>query len=223
MNSFTTQLHRSPLAVADPQRDLIDPAVQGTRNVLTEANNVDSVKRVVVTSSIVAIYGDNTDRVDSATGKFTEKDWNSTSSLNHSPYAYSKLLAEKEAWKIAEEQQRWDLITINPSLVIGPGINPHATSESFNLMKNFGNGKMRMGVPGFRRRNRRCTRRGRRTRASGIYTKRVRAISDFRSQHQLPPNGSTVAEGIWASVSLSAVRFSPSPWSGSLALCWISP
>lgn len=137
------------ISVDDPQRDLIDPAVQGTRNVLTEANNTDSVKRVVVTSSIVAIYGDNTDRVKTATGKFTEQDWNDTSSLDHSPYAYSKLLAEKEAWKIAGGQKQWDMITINPSLVIGPGINPHATSESFNLMKNFGNGKMRMGVPDF--------------------------------------------------------------------------
>lgn len=137
------------VSVADPQKELIEPAVNGTRNVLEQANKTDSVKRVVVTSSVAAIYGDNIDVQNSKTGKFTEADWNTTSSLSHGPYSYSKVEAEKEAWKIAKAQDRWDLVTINPSLVIGPGINPHATSESFNLIKNFGDGTMRLGVPNF--------------------------------------------------------------------------
>ena len=137
------------MSVDNPPRDLVDPAVQGTQNVLEEASRTDSVKRVVVTSSVVAIYGDNIDLQNSATGQFTEQDWNTTSSLTHNPYSYSKVQAERAAWKIAESQQQWDLVTINPGLVIGPGINPHATSESFTLMKNFGNGKMRMGVPDY--------------------------------------------------------------------------
>ena len=55
------------------------------------------------------------------------------------------MLAEKEAWKINEKQDRWDLVTVNPTLVIGPGINPHATSESFKLVKQFGDGTMKAG------------------------------------------------------------------------------
>lgn len=137
------------VTVSDPQRELIEPAEQGTRNVLKQANRTDSVKRVVVTSSVAAIYGDNTDLKDSETGKFTEADWNTTSSLTHYPYSYSKLRAEKEAWRVADAQDRWSLVTINPSLVIGPGINPNATSESFNLIRNFGDGTMRLGVPDF--------------------------------------------------------------------------
>ncbi|MCR9198145.1 MAG: NAD-dependent epimerase/dehydratase family protein [Planctomycetaceae bacterium] len=137
------------MSVQDPQRDLVDPAVKGTQNVLEQASQTPSVKRVVVTSSVVAIYGDNIDLQNSATGKFTEQDWNTTSTLEHNPYSFSKVQAEKEAWKIADAQQQWDLVTINPGLVIGPGINPHATSESFNLMKNFGNGRMRFGVPDY--------------------------------------------------------------------------
>lgn len=137
------------VTVSDPQKELIEPAEQGTRNVLEQANETDSVKRVVVTSSVAAIYGDNTDLKNSKTGKFTEADWNTTSSLTHYPYSYSKLRAEKEAWRIADAQSRWSLVTINPSLVIGPGINPNATSESFNLIKNFGDGTMRLGVPDF--------------------------------------------------------------------------
>ncbi|MDG2245593.1 MAG: NAD-dependent epimerase/dehydratase family protein, partial [Flavobacteriales bacterium] len=49
--------------VKDPQKDLIDPAVKGTENVLETANNTPSVKKVVVTSSCAAIYTDAIDSV----------------------------------------------------------------------------------------------------------------------------------------------------------------
>ncbi|UHJ55402.1 NAD-dependent epimerase/dehydratase family protein [Mycolicibacterium fortuitum] len=42
----------------DAQEALIRPALEGTRNVLNSVNRTDSVKRVVLTSSVVAIYGD---------------------------------------------------------------------------------------------------------------------------------------------------------------------
>lgn len=130
-----------------PQKELIEPAQQGTRNVLEQANHTDAVKRVVLTSSCAAIYGDNADLEDTANGLFTEDDWNTTSSIEHQPYSYSKLLAEKEAWKISQQQDRWDLVVINPSLVIGPGINPKGTSESFNLIRQFGDGSTKSGAP----------------------------------------------------------------------------
>ena len=94
-----------------------------------------SVGRVVLTSSCAAIYGDNVDLKDIPDGLFTEEIWNTSSSLDHQPYAYSKTLAEKEAWKLNEKQTRWNLVTVNPSLVIGPGITPYATSESFKIGK----------------------------------------------------------------------------------------
>lgn len=137
------------LSVNDAQKDLVEPALLGTRNVLQEACRTESVKRVVVTSSCAAIYGDSADVEFTANNKFTEADWNTTSSLNHQPYSYSKQLAEHEAWKIAGTQTRWDLITINPSMVLGPGISPYATSASFELIKKFGDGSLKSGVPDF--------------------------------------------------------------------------
>ncbi|MFA9391405.1 MAG: NAD-dependent epimerase/dehydratase family protein [Prolixibacteraceae bacterium] len=135
--------------VKDPQRDLIDPALKGTQNVLESANKTASVKRVVLTSSVAAIYGDAIDMLALPNGTVTEQHWNTTSSLQHQPYSYSKTLAEKEAWKIAEGQNRWDLVVINPSLVIGPGINPFSTSESFNIVKQIGDGTTKLGAPAF--------------------------------------------------------------------------
>ena len=135
------------LDVEDPVKDLIQPAKLGTRNVLEQANRTPSVQRVVVTSSCAAIYGDNIDLRNTPDGIFTEEIWNTSSSVDHQPYSYSKTLAEREAWKIHDAQDRWDLVVINPSLVIGPGINPHGTSESFNIMKHFGDGTLKAGVP----------------------------------------------------------------------------
>jgi nucleoside-diphosphate-sugar epimerase len=135
------------LGVNDPQKQLIEPALLGTRNILLQANKTDSVKRVVVTSSCAAIYGDNADMQETKGGKFTEDNWNETSSLEHQPYSYSKTLAEREAWKIANDQDRWDLVTINPSFVLGPAINPFASSESFTIFKQFGDGTAKIGVP----------------------------------------------------------------------------
>jgi dihydroflavonol-4-reductase len=135
------------LAVKDPRQDLVDPALLGTRNVLREATRTPSVKRVVLTSSCAAIYGDNADLADTPDGVFTEQIWNTSSSLEHQPYSYSKTVAEQEAWKLSAAQSRWDLVVLNPSLVVGPGISPRATSESFNLIRQLGDGTMRGGAP----------------------------------------------------------------------------
>lgn len=134
--------------VKDPQKELIDPAVNGTANVLNSANEVSSVKRVVVTSSCAAIYTDAIDSVNAPGGKLTEEIWNTTASLDYQPYSYSKTLAEKKAWEIVESQNRWDLVTINPCLVVGPALNPHnTTSETVNILKMLGGGDMKMGAP----------------------------------------------------------------------------
>lgn len=134
--------------VKDPQKELIEPAVNGTANVLNSANAVDSVKRVVVTSSCAAIYTDAVDSVNAKGGQLTEDDWNTTASLEYQPYAYSKVQAEKKAWEIANDQNRWDLVTINPSLVVGPAMNAlQTTSESVKIIKMLGGGDMKMGAP----------------------------------------------------------------------------
>ena len=133
--------------VKDPQKELIDPAVNGTKTVLDSANRTESVTRVVLTSSCAAIYGDNTDIEKSPGGRLDESVWNTTSSLEHGAYSYSKTLAEKAAWEMAEAQDRWKLVAINPSLVIGPALQARPTSESFSLVKQMGDGTMRMGAP----------------------------------------------------------------------------
>ncbi len=133
----------------DAQTELVDPAVKGTRNVLESANRIESVRRVVVTSSCAAIYGDAADCLEMPNGKLTEEIWNTSSSLTHQPYSYSKTQAETAAWDVANAQNRWSMVTINPSLVMGPGVTLQPNSESVSILKQFGDGTMKHGVPKF--------------------------------------------------------------------------
>ncbi|MDO6521477.1 aldehyde reductase [Shimia thalassica] len=133
--------------VKDPQKELIDPAVNGTRNVLEQASQTESVKRVVLTSSCAAIYADAVDCAAAPNGILTEDVWNTTASLDHQPYSYSKTLAERAAWDIAKTQSNWDLVVLNPSLVIGPALNSNPTSESFSIVKQLGDGTLKAGAP----------------------------------------------------------------------------
>ncbi len=128
-------------------RDLVEPARHGTRNVLTATSRVRSVRRVVLTSSVAAVFGDAADMTETDTGCFDERYWNHTSNLQHQPYSYSKTVAEREAWMIAERQAQWDLAVVNPGLVFGPALSADATSESVALIRDFGTGYYRFGVP----------------------------------------------------------------------------
>lgn len=139
----------SPFAmeVKNPQKELIEPAENGTKNVLETANEVHSVKRVVVTSSCASIYTDAIETVNAPGGMITEDIWNTTASIDYQPYYYSKTLAEKKAWEIADAQDRWDLVTINPSFVMGPALNLNAPGESMTTLTRLGGGEMKMGAP----------------------------------------------------------------------------
>jgi nucleoside-diphosphate-sugar epimerase len=131
----------------NPEKELLKPALEGTRNVLETAKRNSSVKRVVLTSSVVAIFGDNADLKFTPGGVFNENGWNQTSSAGHQPYPYSKTIAEKEAWIIAKEQDQWDLVTLNPGWILGPSLSKRVDSLSISMMIQFGNGTYKMGGP----------------------------------------------------------------------------
>lgn len=127
---------------------LLDPAVKGTQSVLNSAAQTPTVKRVVLTSSAYAVAVDAQDNHD--VEKCDESIFQTTASEEYNPYAYSKVLAEKAAWEIAgAEETKYDLVVINPSWVMGPGVKAHPSSESFQFIKMVGDGTMKSGAPKF--------------------------------------------------------------------------
>ncbi len=135
------------LHIKDPQKELIEPALNGTKNILNQVNQTATVKRVVLTSSTAAISGDAIDMQNSKNNILTEEDWNTSSNLKHQPYSYSKTLAEREAWKIQKEQNTWDLVVINPSFVMGPSLSDRKDGESADFMIRMLSGELKTGVP----------------------------------------------------------------------------
>ena len=131
----------------DAVKDIIEPAVFGTENVLNSVNQTASVKRVVLTSSIAATYGDAVDIEQTQNRIFTENDWNITSSESHQPYPYSKVAAERKAWEMVNAQSRWDLVCINPALVLGPSLTAATQSGSVEVLQQFANGLTLLGAP----------------------------------------------------------------------------
>jgi dihydroflavonol-4-reductase len=101
----------------DAKKELVDPAVNGTLNVLNSCLKSNKVRRVVITASAASIY----DPSQVAKGKvFTEEDWNTASSLTQNPYWYSKVEAEKAAWDFTKKNNaHFDLIVLCPPFILG--------------------------------------------------------------------------------------------------------
>lgn len=133
--------------IKDPQRQLVDPALEGTKNVLYSAGETPSVKRVVMTSSAVAVYAEAREIMDQSSGAFDERNWNLISDLHYDPYGYSKTLAEKEAWIIANQQRQWDLVCINPTFLFGPTLSGREDNVSVSTILQLMNGELRLGAP----------------------------------------------------------------------------
>ena len=132
--------------IKDPQKQLIDPALKGTRNVLDSATMTSGLKKVVLTSSVAAMYGDSKDLQEIENGVIAEKNWNTTSNLKHGAYSFSKTLAEQAAWEMAKLQDQWELVVVNPSFVLGPSLTKRTDSISIETMINMGNGTYKNGV-----------------------------------------------------------------------------
>ena len=106
------------LEVPSDENVLIKPAVDGTLRVLNACSKAH-VKKVVLTSSVAAVaYGHGVEKT------YDESDWSNTGEDSGiTPYAKSKTLAEKAAWKFVEEldpDKKFDFTVINPVGVFGP-------------------------------------------------------------------------------------------------------
>ncbi|KAK9842550.1 hypothetical protein WJX81_005642 [Elliptochloris bilobata] len=135
------------IQVEDTQRDLIDPAVKGTSNVLAAAAKAKaSVKRVVLTSSVAAVHGEYAAPPVSGS-LYSEADWNETSTAeNGQAYHLSKALAEREAWELAEASGL-DMVAILPNFVLGPVLSSRADGLSAGFVKGLVEGKAAEGTP----------------------------------------------------------------------------
>lgn len=136
-----------PEKITDGRRQMLEPALQGTRNVLGSVDRTPSVTRVVMTSTVGAIFGDYIDVMQMERQTLSEAYFNSSSTLENNSYHYAKTAAEREAWAICARQDRWSLVTINPGLILGPSLTPASDSGSLFLLDEMFRGYFFYGMP----------------------------------------------------------------------------
>ncbi|KAG9144025.1 hypothetical protein Leryth_013905 [Lithospermum erythrorhizon] len=121
-----------PASVPNPEVDMVAPAVTGTLNVLKACSEAN-VKRAVVVSSIAAILMAPKWPKDQVKDEscWSDKEYCRTT---NNWYCYSKTVAEMEAFEYAKKTGL-DVVTICPSLVLGPMLQQTTNSSSLVLIK----------------------------------------------------------------------------------------
>ncbi|XP_068642028.1 cinnamoyl-CoA reductase 1-like [Aristolochia californica] len=118
--------------LTDDPEEVLAAAVEGTKNVINIAAEV-GVRRVVLTSSIGAIWMDPTRSPDIVVDEScwsdaeyckTTKNW----------YCYAKVMAERAACELSQER-RIDLLLVNPVVVLGPLLLPTVSSSIVHVLK----------------------------------------------------------------------------------------
>lgn len=137
------------------QKQLLDPAIIGTTGILKSIKkHAPTVKRVVITSSFAAIL--DAYNIAKPGHTYSEKDWDPVTpedALRDTAWGYraSKTFAERAAWDFVDkEKPNFDLVTINPPLVLGPIVHYlnslNALNTSNEKVRDFIQGKARDGL-----------------------------------------------------------------------------
>ena len=124
-------LHTASPFFFDPKdyvKDLLHPAVQGTKDILEAIKKyaAEYVERVVITSSYAAVMNfdrekDNTNVVNE--GSWNPDTWEGCQQNGMRVYCASKAFAEKAAWEFLKENRhavKFKMSTVNPVFVFGP-------------------------------------------------------------------------------------------------------
>ena len=95
----------------DPEKEIIEPNLVGSRNILYSAEN-NNVNKIVYVGSIANL---SLDKLNDK-GKIDETTWLENAYGN--PYYIAKSTAEKEAWEIAKEL-KLDMVSVLPGSITG--------------------------------------------------------------------------------------------------------
>ncbi|KAL1540652.1 cinnamoyl-CoA reductase 1-like [Salvia divinorum] len=119
-------------SLPNPEVEIVEPAVKGTLNVLKACSKANVYRVVVVSSCVAVVMNPNWPK-----GKVLDEScWSDTEYCRRTNnwYYFSKTAAESEARKYAETSGL-DLITVCPSLVLGPMLQRTPNSSSLFLLK----------------------------------------------------------------------------------------
>ena len=124
----------SPFPSKNPKEEdeVLKPAIEGTLRICRAAEKA-KVKRLIVTSSIAAVFSGRFD-----IEEFDESHWGDPNRC--SVYEKSKILAEKGLWQFRNDmlsRSGWkmEICCINPGLVIGPSVNDSQSTSVDTILR----------------------------------------------------------------------------------------
>ena len=119
------------VGVKDSQREVVDPSIQGTKNLISAIPEVE-VKTVIHTSSVAAIRP--TKYVNGS--KYGVENWCDDATLESNPYGLAKAGAERIIREWAEDKDV-KLVTIHPSIIFGKPLQKRHMEGSMSYLKHF--------------------------------------------------------------------------------------
>lgn len=133
----------------DAEKEVVQPAVQGVKNIFEAINKSSSVRKVVVTGRMDSVYCDRVEFTEGGNVPFDENCWNTASTLDYQPLSYAKTLSEKTAWDQYEcqKEKKYELVVINAGILIGPSITNTPEFPSSVIIRNMLNGALGAGAP----------------------------------------------------------------------------
>lgn len=124
------------LDVKDPESELINPAVEGTRNLLEAIHKAEHLKKVIIIASVAAW---NTSfpfvpEIHPADHIFSETDTPYMKEDDH-PYGISKYLADQEVRSFIQNHPdlTFEITSLSPTWVVGNPLSPRQDSTSIGM------------------------------------------------------------------------------------------
>ena len=121
----------------DPIKQLVEPAVNGTRNVVSSALKSKTLKRMTIVSSFASVV--DLSKNPRAGYTYTSDDWDPITPEEAAKdgsmgYHASKTFAERAAWEMWRSAKnsgeiQWDLVTFCPPMIYGPPIQEVDVSQ----------------------------------------------------------------------------------------------
>ncbi|GEQ69535.1 hypothetical protein JCM33374_g3207 [Metschnikowia sp. JCM 33374] len=135
--------------VTDVEKELLKPAIEGTKNALNAIKaHGPQIKNVVVTSSFAAVL--DLSKGSDPSHVFTEESWNPITweQAKEGPlqgYVASKTFAERAAWDfVKEEKPNFTINYVNPVYVFGPQAFDSEVKGELNTSSEIINGLLKL-------------------------------------------------------------------------------
>jgi len=116
----------------DPQKEILDPAIEGTKNIINSVKKNGGVEQICMMSSTAAIV-----TIKRMEGQiYNEENWNDDATLEGSPYSLAKVQSEKMMTDFCKDPKNPKLSVINPSYVFGPLLSKLHVSTSTSIVRD---------------------------------------------------------------------------------------